>query len=61
MVYSGLTASIFDISAYHTPGASNATAINGIQLVGHNNVPEPSTGLLALLSTALLAFRRKRS
>ncbi len=59
--YSGLTASMFDVSAYNIPGVSDATAINGIQIVGHNNVPEPSTGLLALLSTALLAFRRKRS
>lgn len=60
VVYSGLTANMFNVSAYHTPGASNATAINGIQLVGHS-VPEPSTGLLAILSTSLLLIRRKRS
>ena len=60
VVYSGLTANTFNVSAYHTPGASSATAINGIQLVGHS-VPEPSTGLLALLGTSLILLRRKRN
>jgi hypothetical protein len=57
--YNGLTANMFDVTAVHIPGASNMAAINGIQLVGHK-VPEPSTGLLAMLGTALLVIRRKR-
>jgi hypothetical protein len=58
--YNGLTANMFDVTAVHIPGAGNMAAINGIQLVGHK-VPEPSTGLLAILSTTLLVMRRKRS
>ncbi|MGC6467753.1 MAG: PEP-CTERM sorting domain-containing protein [Akkermansiaceae bacterium] len=59
--YTGLTTNMFDLSAYHIPGASQATAINGIQIIGHNNIPEPTTGLLALIGAGLFALRRKRT
>lgn len=57
--YDGLTAPVFSLIAGPASG-SGSTAINGIEIVGYRNVPEPSTGLAVLLGTGLLAFRRKR-
>jgi hypothetical protein len=58
VVFTGLTATNFNFEA--TPLSSiNEAAINGFQLVG-NTVPEPSTGLLALLSISALVLRRCR-
>jgi hypothetical protein len=58
--YDGLTAASFNVIITHTPGSGDLGALNGIQIVGHK-VPEPSTGLLAILSTGLLLLRRKRA
>lgn len=58
--FNGLTTSMFDVSVSHIPGAADMAAINGIQIIGHK-IPEPSTGLLTILSTSLLLLRRKRS
>ncbi len=56
--FTGLTATNFSFQA--TPLSSiNEAAINGFQLVG-NTIPEPSTGLLALLGMTALVLRRKR-
>jgi hypothetical protein len=56
--FSGLTANTFTLEALPFAGGSDISAINGVQIVG---VPEPSTGLLTLLSTAALVLRRRRS
>ena len=56
--FNGLTATNFSFEA--TPLAFiNEAGINGFQLVG-NTIPEPSTGLLALLGMTALVLRRKR-
>ena len=58
VVFTGLTATNFNFNA--SPLSSiNEAAINGFQLVG-NTVPEPSTGLLALLGISALVLRRSR-
>ena len=54
--FSGLTANTFTIHANPLPGGFDVSAINGIQIVG---VPEPSTGLLVLLSTTAFVLRRR--
>jgi len=57
--YSGLTASVFSLVAGPASG-SGSTAINGFEIVGHRNVPEPSVGLALILGGGLLLMRRKR-
>ncbi|MGJ8697866.1 MAG: PEP-CTERM sorting domain-containing protein [Verrucomicrobiaceae bacterium] len=59
VLYTGLTATDFNIQATPLSGIDLA-GINGFQLVG-TSVPEPSTGVLALLSATLLVMRRRRS
>ena len=56
--FSGLTANTFTIEAMPFAGGSDISVINGVQIVG---VPEPSTGLLVLLSTAAFLLLRRRS
>ena len=59
--FSGQTDLNFRIQS--TPGVpipnNDLSIINGIQIVG--NVPEPSTGLLALIGSLLAVTRRRRS
>ena len=57
--YSGLTAPVFSLVAGPDSG-SGSTAINGFEIVGHKNIPEPSTSLVVILGAGLLAIRRKR-
>lgn len=42
------------------PNNSASASWSDYEFIGDSNIPEPSTGLLALLGTALLAVRRKR-
>ena len=58
--YPGLMTLVFSLIAGPSTG-SGSTAINGIEIVGYRNVPEPSSGLAVLFGAALLAFRRKRT
>jgi hypothetical protein len=58
--YSGLTSSVFTLMALPAPRTSSA-AINGFEIVGYDNVPEPSTSLVLVLASGLLVFRGKRS
>lgn len=57
--YSGLTASVFSLIAGPASG-SGSTAINGFEIVGYENIPEPSTSLAVILGAGLLALRRRR-
>ncbi|MGC6565925.1 MAG: PEP-CTERM sorting domain-containing protein [Akkermansiaceae bacterium] len=58
--YSGLTAPTFSLFAQ--PGAGSASAaINGFQIVGHQAIPEPATGMAVIFGGLLLVFRRKRT
>lgn len=58
--YSGLTAPTFSLVAQAGPGSPSA-AINGFQIVGHQVIPEPATGMAMIFGGLLLAFRRKRT
>ena len=55
--FSGLTSNTFTVEATPVVGFSDITAINGIQVVG---VPEPTTGVLGMLSAMTFILRRRR-
>lgn len=57
--FDGLTAPTFSLFAGPS-GGSASTAINGIEIVGHRTIPEPSTGLVMILGAGILVLRRKR-